>query len=309
MKHGFTWARRAVRWLLTWVLAGFAGLVLAAGPTPNNAALTMSPRLTKPALRAEPPAAPTAAAAPLDALSDDTLAAGDAIRIRVFQHPDLSLETRILQNGTITYPLIGTLKLAGMTVAQAEEALANALRTGGFLQQPQININLIQVRRKQVSVLGEVMRAGQYALERDGSRLSEVLAAAGGIAPTGSSVVIVTGQRNGKPVRLEVNLNAIYLEGKTENDLTLVGGDVVYVNRAPMFYVYGEAQKPGAFRLERNMTFMQALVTAGGLTPRGTERNLRVTRRTANGGTQELSPALGDLVQPDDVIFVRESLF
>lgn len=294
--------------VLVLVLLGLSllsGVAIAASPlaSPN---LTMSPRLTPPT-RGE--SAPAPMSAPLEALSDDTLSAGDAIRIRVFQHPDLSLETRILQNGSITYPLIGSSQLAGLTVAQAEEKLASALRAGGYLQQPQININLIQVRRQQVSVLGEVARSGQYALERDGSKLSEVLAAAGGIAPTGSPVVIVTGQRNGKPVRLEVNLNSIYLEGKTENNLTLVGGDVVFVNRAAMFYVYGEAQKPGAFRLERNMTFMQALVTAGGLTPRGTERNLRVTRRTASGVSEESSPNLSDLVQPDDVIFVRESLF
>lgn len=286
------------------VLSSFA---FSASPlaSPN---LTMSPRLTPPSV-ARGDSAPAPVSAPLEAMSDDALAVGDAIRIRVFQHPDLSLETRLLQNGSITYPLIGSVQLAGLTVAQAEERLASALRAGGYLQQPQININVIQIRRKQVSVLGEVMRSGQFALERDGSKLSEVLAAAGGIAPTGSPVVIVTGLRNGKPVRLEVNLNAIYLEGKTENDITLVGGDVVYVNRAAMFYVYGEAQKPGAFRLERNMTFIQALVTAGGLTPRGTERNLRVTRRLANGTSQEISPALSELVQPDDVIFVRESLF
>jgi len=76
-----------------------------------------------------------------------------------------------------------------------------------------------------------------------------------------------------------------------------------------MFYVYGEAQKPGSFRLERNMTFMQALVIAGGLTARGTERGLRVTRRAADGSAVESNPKLNDLVEPDDVIFVRESLF
>jgi polysaccharide export outer membrane protein len=85
-------------------------------------------------------------------------------------------------------------------------------------------------------------------------------------------------------------------------------GDVVYVHRAPVFYVYGEAQRPGSFRLERNMTFMQALVTAGGPTSRGTERRLRLHRQT-DGAVKEQTPDLNDLVQPDDVIYVRESLF
>jgi len=196
-----------------------------------------------------------------------------------------------------------------MNIEEAEQALATALKAGGFLQSPQITINLLQLKRKQVSLLGEVGRPGQYALDRDGSRVSQVLAAAGGIRPDGSSLVIVTGTRNGKPTRFEVNLDAIYLEGRTESDLLLSGGDVIYVNKAPMFYVYGEAQKPGAFKLERNLTFMQALVTAGGLTQRGTERNLRVTRREPDGSTKEFYPGMHEPVRPDDVIFVRESLF
>ncbi|MBK9439976.1 MAG: polysaccharide export protein EpsE [Comamonadaceae bacterium] len=254
-----------------------------------------------------------AAAAPdvgaMSTVAEEQLAPGDAIRIRVFQNPELSVETRILLNGSISYPLIGSIKLAGQNIEQAEESLAKALKAGGFLQNPQITINLLQIKRKQVSLLGEVARPGPYALDRDGTRLSQVLAAAGGIRPDGSSVVIVTGTRLGQPVRYEVNLDLIYLEGRTESDLTLQGGDVIYVNKAPMFYIYGEAQKPGAFKLERNLTFMQALVTAGGITQRGTERNLRVTRREPDGSTKEYYPALHEPVRADDVIFVRESLF
>jgi polysaccharide export outer membrane protein len=138
--------------------------------------------------------------------------------------------------------------------------------------------------------------------------LSDVLAIAGGIAAAGSDTVIVTGQRNGKPMRQEINMAELYLEGKTANDILMASGDVVYVHRAPVFYVYGEAQRPGSFRLERNMTFMQALVTAGGPTARGTEKRLRLHRQT-DGTIKEVSPELNDLVRPDDVIYVRESLF
>jgi polysaccharide export outer membrane protein len=240
---------------------------------------------------------------------EDKLGAGDTVRVQVFQNPDLTLETRIQESGDITYPLIGTAKLAGLTIPEAEKLIATALKSGGFMQLPQVNIALVQARRKQLSVLGAVGRPGQFPLEYSNTRLSDILALAGGVSQGGSDTVIVTGQRNGKPMRQEINVAAMYLEGKSASDILMAPGDVVYVHRAPVFYVYGEAQRPGAFRLERNMTFMQALVTAGGPTARGTEKRLRLHRQDLDGKTKELSPELGELVQSDDVIFVRESLF
>ena len=249
------------------------------------------------------------AASAQDKVFEDKLGAGDTIRIQVFQNPDLTLETRIQETGNITYPLIGSTKLAGLTIPEAEKAIALSLKTGGFMQLPQVSISVTQARRKQVSVLGAVGRPGQFPLETTNTRLSDVLAIAGGISPTGSDSVIVTGFRDGKAMRQEVNVAAIYLDGKAANDILMAGGDVVYVHRAPVFYVYGEAQHPGAFRLERNMTVMQALVMAGGPSARGTEKRLRLHRQAPDSSPRELTPELNDLVQPDDVIFVRESLF
>lgn len=240
---------------------------------------------------------------------EDKLGAGDTVRVQVFQNPDLTLETKIQESGFITYPLIGSAKLAGLTIPDAEKVIAAALKSGGFMQQPQVTITQTQARRKQVSVLGAVGRPGPVPLEYANTRLSDVLAIAGGISPTGSDTVIVTGQRSGKPMRQEINMAALYLEGKATGDILMSGGDVVYVHRAPVFYVYGEAQRPGSFRLERNMTFMQALVMAGGPTARGTEKRLRLHRQAVDGSAKELTPDLNDMVQSDDVIYVRESLF
>ena len=240
---------------------------------------------------------------------EDKLGAGDTVRIQVFQNPDLTLETHIQESGDVTYPLVGTVHLAGLTVPQAEKLVSAALKTGGFMQQPQVNITQVQARRKQLSVLGQVLKPGLYTLDFSNTHLSDVLAQAGGIGPGGGDTVIVMGQRQGKPVRQEIDVAAMYLQGNTSNDILMAAGDVVYVNRAPVFYIYGEAQRPGSFRIERNMTFMQALATAGGPTQRGTEKQLRVRRQGSDGKWMELTPELTDLVQADDVIFVRESLF
>jgi polysaccharide export outer membrane protein len=82
------------------------------------------------------------------------------------------------------------------------------------------------------------------------------------------------------------------------------------VPRAPQFYIYGEVQRPGAYRLERNMTVSRAISAGGGLTPRGSERRTLVKRRDANGKEQTYSiKGSDDQLKADDVVFVRESLF
>ncbi len=240
---------------------------------------------------------------------DYQLGPGDTIRILVFQNPDLTLETRVSEGGTITYPLIGAVQVGGLTIGAAEQKIAKALRDGGFVQQPQVNIAMVQVRGNQISVLGQVTRPGRFPLETFNTRISEMLAIAGGIAGSGADTVILIGVRNGKPFRKEIDLAEIFLNNKPENDIIVAGGDAIYVHRAPMFYVYGEVQHPGSFRVERNMSVQQALAQGGGLTVRGTETRLRLHRRDANGKIEELMPDLHAPILADDVLYVRESLF
>ena len=239
---------------------------------------------------------------------DYQLGAGDAIHIQVFQNPDLTIDTRVSENGTITYPLIGELTIGTLPIAAAEKKIADALEKGGFLQKPQVNITLVQVRGNQVSVLGQVGRPGRFPLETANTRLTDMLALAGGAVPGGDDVAIINGSRDGQPFHKLVDIPSIFLQGNVTDDIVLQGGDVVYVHRAPVFYIYGEAQRPGAYRVERGMTIMQALAQGGGPTQRGSEKRLRMHRKV-NGEMQETEPKLTDNVQADDVIYIRESLF
>ncbi len=240
---------------------------------------------------------------------DYQLGAGDAIRILVFQNPDLTLDSRVSEGGTITYPLIGTVQIGGLTISGAEQKIATALKTGGFVQQPQVNIVLVQNRGNQVSVLGQVNRPGRFPLETFNVRVSDMLAMAGGATPGGDDVVVVTGIRGGKPFRKQIDIPALFMGNSSEDDMVLSGGDSIFVNRAPVFYIYGEVQRPGSFRIERKMTVQQALAQGGGPTIRGTENRLRLHRRDASGSIVQSSPELTDAVQPDDVLYVREALF
>jgi polysaccharide biosynthesis/export protein len=239
---------------------------------------------------------------------DYPLGPGDILRIQVFQNPDLTTETRVSESGSITFPLVGALEVGGLSVASAENKLAAALKKGGFIKQPQVTIVLLQMRGNQVSVLGQVNRPGRFPLETL-SRVSDMLAAAGGTTALGDDYAIVTGTRNGQVFRKVIDIPALYLDERSEEDIILAGGDTIYVHRAPVFYIYGEAQRPGAYRIERGMTVMQALAQGGGPTPRGSEWWLRLDRRNADGVVERLSPKMTDAVQPNDIIYVRESIF
>jgi len=234
---------------------------------------------------------------------------GDILRISVYKSPDLSLDARVSESGTLNYPLVGSVQVGGLTLPAAERKLAELLKEGGFVLNPQVNILVAQLFSGLVSVIGEVKNAGRFSVEAAGGHLSGVLAAAGGIAETGGDTVIVSGIRNGKPFRREIDVVAMSLGNPGAEDLLLAGGDTVFVNRAPQFYIYGQVQKPGQVRLERGMTVMQALASGGGFTGKGTSRGIVRHRRDASGKVKEESVSLDDEVHDQDVIYVKESLF
>jgi len=236
------------------------------------------------------------------------LGSGDVVRINVYQNPDLTLETRITEAGIVSYPLLGTIRIGGLSVTAAEKLISDGLRNGNFVKQPQVTIVVLQVRGNQVSVLGQVNRPGRYPIEVADTKLSDMLANAGGIATNGADVVVLTGTRNGQPYRLEVDLPLLFSPSGRGSDVVVQNGDALWVDRQPLVYIYGEVQRPGPMRLERGMTVMQALATGGGLTQRGTQKGLRIHRK-ADGSIKVIEPTLDDKVQDGDVVFVRESLF
>ena len=309
--------RRGARAVLLLALLGVAGSGWAAAGVSAGGSARVLPAAsgaTRAALPSEPATRSVASAAQPPALGDYRLAAGDNIRILVFQNPDLTLDTRVSESGTITYPLAGTIGVGGLTLPEAERRIGAALKAGNFLKLPQVNIVLTQVQGNQVSVLGLVNRPGRFPLLSFNARLSDLLASAGGIVsgagsvPGGADQVVLVGWRDGKPFRREIDLASL-IAAREQDDPPVAAGDVIYVPPAPVYYVYGEVQRPGSFRLKRGMTVRQALADGGGPTPRGTQRGLRVDRRAPGGAMLSVEPRLDDPVQPDDVLYVRESWF
>lgn len=224
------------------------------------------------------------------------LGVGDAVRVTVFQQPDLTTEARINDRGTIAMPLVGDVKVAGMSQAEAAKSIAESLRNGKILKNPQVSVSITTLRSRQVSVLGHVARPGRIALDETSSQLTDVIAASGGIASGGSDIVTVL--RDGK----EHKVNVL-------KPFELQGGETIHVDRAAVVYIYGEVTRAGAYPLVPDMTVMQAIAAGGGITPRGSEKRLKLRRPSGNGKYVETDAKLQDRVKADDVIFVKEALF
>jgi polysaccharide export outer membrane protein len=179
----------------------------------------------------------------------------------------------------------------------------------GFVRDPQVNVTVLQFKSRQVSVLGLVNRPGRYSLEEGSYRLTDVLALAGGAEPEAAETVTLVRVVDGKSQKFEIDLPSLFKGGDFSKNPEIRAGDSIYVQRAPIFYIYGEVNRPGAFRIEKDMTLMQALSVGGGITARGTEKNIQIRRRDGSGAYVTYKGSLSDIVQADDVIYVRESLF
>jgi polysaccharide export outer membrane protein len=236
----------------------------------------------------------------------ETLGMGDMVRITVFRNPDLTTEARVSERGTVLFPMIGEVPVTGLTPAQAGARIADKLRNGRYVVNPEVNVAIAQVNSRQVSVLGNVNKPGRYPLDAVNVRLTDVLATAGGVGAAGADMVTIVSTGNKK---VDVDLAAMFRNGDLTKNVELQPGDTIYVHRAPMVYVYGEVQKGGAYRVEPHMTVMQAIALASGITPRGTERGVKLSRRDANGNVRKIDVSLTDPVQADDVIYIKESLF
>ena len=251
----------------------------------------------------------TAAVAQTPAKTEPVLGVGDVVRVSVFQNPDLAVEARISETGQINFPLLGPVEIGGLTVSAAQQRIEKLLRDGAFVVKPQVTIQTVQIRSSQISILGQVAKPGRYPIDIVGSTVSEMIAIAGGVLPGGADVVTLVGHRDGKPIKLDIDLPAILQAGQAKLDVEVENGDIIYVDRAPTIYIYGEVQRPGQLRLERGMTLMQALAASGAPTPRGTERGVQVHRRDASGTVKILELKPTDQLEANDVIYVRESIF
>ncbi|WP_246308025.1 SLBB domain-containing protein, partial [Chitinibacter bivalviorum] len=149
----------------------------------------------------------------------------------------------------------------------------------------------MQYRSQRVAVLGEVNKPGRYALDSS-TDLIDLLAIAGGINPMGGdTVVVLRGEE-----KLEFQLSLLtQLANPEKRTIRILNGDTLFVPRAKQMYVYGEVNRPGAFKLEPKMTVMQALAVAGGFNNRAAKRSVEIHRVDADGKLEKTDAKINGL--------------
>jgi polysaccharide export outer membrane protein len=207
--------------------------------------------------------------------------------------------------------LLGQIDVAGDSTRQAEELLTQRLDDGRYVRGAQVSVLVAEFQSQTVSVMGQVVKPGQYALQKS-YKVLDVLAQAGGVInpvavgeqAAGDQATVI--RRDG--TKIQISLKKLF-EGDPTQNPAVVSGDSIYVPRSPQFYIYGEVQRPGVYRLESRMTLSQAISEGGGLTPRGSEHRVSVKRVDAQGKERKLSLKSGDFVQADDVIWIKQGWF
>ena len=239
---------------------------------------------------------------------------GDVLAVHVFYEPQLSGNFRVENDGHFGYPFLGRVNAGGKTVAGVATLLKERL-SEGYLRNPQVTVDVEQFRSQSVFVMGEVRTPGKYILS--GSiTLLDALAQAGSPTPAAGAEVLILhpktvavgptlpNQRDADVTR--VNLREIE-DGKLSRNATILDGDTIFVPKAERFFVTGMVRNPGSFVLERNMTVLQAISTAGGISDRGSNRGLKIVRIVDNK-RKELDAKPTDIVTPGDTIVVRQRL-
>jgi polysaccharide export outer membrane protein len=249
-------------------------------------------------------ASPAAPAGPLVQIGP-----GDTITVAVFGQPDMNGAINIADDGTVSVPLVGPVQVGQLSPQEASRRIEDALRKADVLVDPHVTITVTQARSQRVSVLGEVGTPGRYVIDSTSSPL-DVLALAGGVKESGSETAfVIRRQDDGTTRRLPLNLRALARSGSSDELPTLRPGDVLLVPPAEEYFVSGEVIAPSHFRHRAGLTVAEAIARAGGVNAKGSENRVEIRRRLPDGRIKTLHPSANDLVQPDDIVQVKERLF
>ena len=154
----------------------------------------------------------------------------DLVDIRVFQEDDLTMTNKVSQAGTLTFPLIGSVKVSGLRVQEAEQLITDKLKDG-YIRNPQVTILVKEYAARRVSVLGEVKKPGTVEIPpEEALTLLQAVAYAGGFQNVAKTdEVIVRRIIDGKETKSKVNATRLMRADAAETDYPLEPGDIVYV--------------------------------------------------------------------------------
>ncbi len=227
------------------------------------------------------------------------LGPGDVIDIAVLGRDEFKPRVQVQADGTVELPYLRSLRVAGLTVLQLRDQVAQRLRAGGYYTDPVVNVSIAGYSSRYVTVLGEFNTPGILMLERN-YRVSEILARSGGARTTAGDTIAIR-RSNGES--LDLPLSKVAGGGPTD-DPFVQAGDKLYLAAAPNFYIYGQVGAPGAYKMEAGMTVRMALARGGGVTDRGSAGKVSVYR-----GGKKVKVNIDSTLNADDTVYVGERLF
>jgi len=243
---------------------------------------------------------PSPAARP--ASGDYRVGPGDILKVTVYRAPEYDSAVQIAADGTIAISVIGAVKVAGLTPAAIAAEIAKRLQDGGIFRNPVVNILVQEYRSRTVAVLGNVSKPGEFPLERGDLRISDLLARAGAVVGEGMGIVRLT-DPNGK---IDERRMVDVISGRSDGIAS--PGTTIFVSTPAIFYISGEVQRSGSYPIEPGLTVGRAIALAGGLTPRGSRKKVKITRLT--NGAEERIPAKDDMpIQPKDLVMIGARIF
>lgn len=244
---------------------------------------------------------------------DYVISVGDLVQVSVFETQELQREARVGARGFITLPLLGPVHVMGLTTAEAEKSIEDLYRAK-YLHDPHVSVYLKEQQGQKVTVVGSVKKPGTYDYPAR-RRLLDALALAEGFDDKAGKTVqvrrVVDDPNN--PTTFLIDMDDLIQNGRTELNLEIKSGDIVYVPEAGTVYVDGGVKKPGSYPIKKQMSVNEAITAAGGLTMTANQEDVKLVRYL-DGGRREVIQLTKDTLQNTqltvndrDLIFVERS--
>jgi polysaccharide export outer membrane protein len=260
------------------------------------------------------------------------------VRINVYGHPDLSQDVPISADGSLDYRPLQGVPVANLTVQQLEGELKQQLRKT-FANEARLQADVVHYRTQHIYVLGAVRTPGVHPLQPQGSLLDIISQAGGPTSDAGWVAVFLPGPAHKhlayasdsgvmeEPKMMRIDLEKLLI-GLVQPNVEILSGDVIFIPERGHYFVLGGVQRPGQYRIERDMTVIRAISRAGGFSRFGSQSSFKVwryhvhhekcggelclrgyARREIDEPAREFRVQLHDVLQPGDVLVVPEGIF
>jgi polysaccharide export outer membrane protein len=244
----------------------------------------------------------------------------DLLEIKVFELPEFDHTVRVSEDGTITLPLLGTIKVGGLTKDKIEKKLSEQLDK--YVKNAQVSVFIKEYQSSRVAIIGAVEKPGMYELVGR-QTLLQMISQAGGFKENAANEIYVLREgQDGNTASLAIDLEDLLLNGNQKLNIPIYPNDVINVpvDRLITVFVFGEVRNPGAIqvKMSQKVTLLQAIAQAGGLSENASKRGVIVKRKDKSGKELNIQVNLNDIIKgkkkdiplkEGDVVIVKESIF